>query len=61
MGEIADTAVTVDEDWTVEHRFRAVVEVLDGAPVAESPAGTGRRGSPCTLGYGGSARADGTG
>ncbi|MEV8529816.1 IS481 family transposase [Streptomyces sp. NPDC052000] len=35
MGEIADAAETADEDWTVEHRFRAVVEVLDGSPVAE--------------------------
>ncbi|MGY3678338.1 helix-turn-helix domain-containing protein [Streptomyces sp. TE33382] len=35
MGEIADSAETADEDWTVEHRFRAVVEVLDGSPVAE--------------------------
>lgn len=36
MGEIADAAGTADEDWAVEHRFRAVVEVLDGAPVAEA-------------------------
>lgn len=34
MGEISD-AHTPAEDWTVEHRFRAVVEVLDGAPIAE--------------------------
>ncbi|MEH6375880.1 IS481 family transposase [Streptomyces sp. KLMMK] len=27
--------MAVEEDWLVEHRFRAVVEVLDGAPVAE--------------------------
>ncbi|WP_408055396.1 IS481 family transposase [Streptomyces paludis] len=32
---MADPAETAGEDWTVEHRFRAVVEVLDGAPVAE--------------------------
>ncbi|MFD4576324.1 helix-turn-helix domain-containing protein, partial [Streptomyces sp. NPDC058417] len=35
MGEIADAAETDAEDWTVEHRFRAVVEVLEGSPVAE--------------------------
>lgn len=35
MGEIAEPAEAADEDWTVEHRFRAVVEVLDGSPVAE--------------------------
>lgn len=34
MGEIADSAAAA-EDWAVEHRFRAVVEVLDGAPIAE--------------------------
>ncbi|MFF2007400.1 helix-turn-helix domain-containing protein [Kitasatospora sp. NPDC058201] len=35
MGEIAEPAGAGDENWTVEHRFRAVAEVLDGAPVAE--------------------------
>ncbi|MEU6768121.1 IS481 family transposase [Streptomyces sp. NPDC046853] len=34
MGEIPDSAAE-GEDWTVEHRFRAVVEVLDGSPIAE--------------------------
>lgn len=24
-----------DREWRVEHRYRAVLEVLDGAPVAE--------------------------
>jgi transposase InsO family protein len=35
MIEIPESPGAGDEDWTVEHRFRAVVEVLDGAPVAE--------------------------
>ncbi|MFJ8194106.1 hypothetical protein ACIQ8D_30745 [Streptomyces sp. NPDC096094] len=35
MGEIVETAEAADEDWTLEHRFRAVVEVLDGSPMAE--------------------------
>ncbi|MYS86668.1 IS481 family transposase [Streptomyces sp. SID5474] len=33
--EIPESPAADDEDWTVEHRFRAVAEVLDGAPVAE--------------------------
>ncbi|MEU9131852.1 helix-turn-helix domain-containing protein [Kitasatospora sp. NPDC048540] len=35
MGEIPEPVEAGDEDWTVEHRFRAVAEVLDGAPVVE--------------------------
>ncbi|WP_432190643.1 IS481 family transposase [Streptomyces sp. Tue6028] len=34
MGEISDVDAPA-EDWMVEHRFRAVVEVLDGSPIAE--------------------------
>lgn len=35
MDEVSEPAGAVDEDWLVEYRFRAVVEVLDGSPVAE--------------------------
>ncbi|MDH6216656.1 helix-turn-helix domain-containing protein [Streptomyces pseudovenezuelae] len=45
MDEIADPAGNAGEDWTVEHRFRTVVKVLDGSPVAEvaRPYGTSRQ------------------
>lgn len=35
--EVTESAESgwADGDWVVEHRFRAVMEVLDGAPVAE--------------------------
>ncbi|MBE4771289.1 helix-turn-helix domain-containing protein [Streptomyces caniscabiei] len=45
MDETADPAGHAGEDWTVEHRFRTVVEVLDGSPVVEvvRPYGTSRQ------------------
>ena len=50
MLAVIDEVEPAGRGWLVEQRYRAVLEVLDGAAVARSRSGTGCRGSPCTRG-----------